>query len=201
MRSQFVDFKGEEAPVPEENQRIRLTKQLLKDALLRLMERKPLADVGVSELCKEAGINHTTFYNHYGNPADLFEETEQEFFREVRERLAEREEGGPVALAEHVETICAYLRENERLAKLVFAGGGDVPESVVLLSGLEPEGDDGPLAAYDAVTRKLLMTYLTHGVYSLVRQWLLEDVDKSPAEMGALAEQVATRGWIGEAAR
>ena len=45
----------------KENQRITLTKRLLKESLVRLMEAKSLQKISVSELCKDAGINRATF--------------------------------------------------------------------------------------------------------------------------------------------
>ena len=49
----------------KENQRITLTKKLLQEGLLRLLETKRLDKISVTELCREAGINRATFYNHY----------------------------------------------------------------------------------------------------------------------------------------
>ena len=43
-------------------------------ALLSLLEKKPFEYVTISELCKEAGVNRSTFYLHYENTADLLKE-------------------------------------------------------------------------------------------------------------------------------
>ena len=55
----------------KENQRIALTKKLLQEGLLRLLEVKTLDKISVTELCRESGINRATFYNHYTSPQDL----------------------------------------------------------------------------------------------------------------------------------
>ena len=47
------------------NQRIALTKRLLQEGLIRLLEKKPLDKNSVTELCGESGINQATFYRHY----------------------------------------------------------------------------------------------------------------------------------------
>ena len=57
-----------------ENQRIMLTKRLLKESLLRLLERKELDKISITELCREAGINRATFYRHYEIPRDILNE-------------------------------------------------------------------------------------------------------------------------------
>lgn len=49
------------------------TDEAVKQALLRLLARKPLSDVSVSELSREAHISRSTFYQHFGNPNDAYD--------------------------------------------------------------------------------------------------------------------------------
>ena len=44
-------------------------------ALMELLRKKPLEYITVSEICKKAGVNRSTFYLHYENIGDLLEET------------------------------------------------------------------------------------------------------------------------------
>jgi AcrR family transcriptional regulator len=41
------------------------TRQALAAALTSLLERKPLEEISVAELCREAGVHRTTFYGHF----------------------------------------------------------------------------------------------------------------------------------------
>lgn len=50
------------------------TEQSIKDALVRLLAVKPLADVTISELAREAHVSRSTFYGHYGNTGDVYNE-------------------------------------------------------------------------------------------------------------------------------
>ena len=61
-----------------ENQRVKLTKRLLRDALLSMMETKQIQQISVRELCEKAEINRSTFYKHYGAPENIFQEIQQE---------------------------------------------------------------------------------------------------------------------------
>jgi AcrR family transcriptional regulator len=184
--------------MPEENQRIRLTKQLLRQALLDLAEEKPVSEIGVTELCRRAGINRTTFYNHYGNPVDVLSDIEQEAYGKISRQLNELADKGELSLAKRVETICTYLRAHERTAKVLFARSESPSEFAMSLFEL-PLGWERQRRRLherlDAETRSLMITYLTHGTYSLVRKWLLEDMEKTPEQMGKLAEDVALNGW------
>ena len=44
-------------------------------ALLSLLEKKPFEYITISEICKKAEINRSTFYLHYENTSDLLKET------------------------------------------------------------------------------------------------------------------------------
>ncbi|MBR3182085.1 MAG: TetR/AcrR family transcriptional regulator [Eggerthellaceae bacterium] len=50
------------------------TEQSIKDALVRLLAAKPLEDVTISELAREAHVSRSTFYGHYGNTNDVYNE-------------------------------------------------------------------------------------------------------------------------------
>lgn len=71
-----------------ENQRVRITKSLLKDSLLTLLQEKNINHISVREICDKAGINRSTFYKYYGSPYDLLKEIEYEFINNTSEILA-----------------------------------------------------------------------------------------------------------------
>lgn len=56
------------------NQRVAISKYLMKEALLKLLKEKSIGKISVSELCKEAEINRTTFYRYYETPRDILQE-------------------------------------------------------------------------------------------------------------------------------
>lgn len=49
------------------------TEGAVKEALLTLLAEKQLADITVSELSRKAHVSRSTFYEHFGNPADVFD--------------------------------------------------------------------------------------------------------------------------------
>lgn len=61
-----------------ENQRVRLTKRLLSESLLSLMEQKAFEQISVVELCNKAGVNRATFYRYYSSPIDILKEIQTE---------------------------------------------------------------------------------------------------------------------------
>ena len=88
-----------------ENQRIRLTKTLLKNALLALLEKKPIERIAVSEICAQAQVNRTTFYKYYGSQYDLLAEIEKDHFEKLEEALSESGGNGEDALYRVLEAL------------------------------------------------------------------------------------------------
>ena len=46
----------------KEDGRVRITRQMIRTALLNLLREKPLQHITVRELCEKASINRGTFY-------------------------------------------------------------------------------------------------------------------------------------------
>ncbi len=61
-----------------EDRRVRKTKRAIREAMIRLMRYKPISDITVTELTREADLDRRTFYLHYDNLYDIIEEIEQE---------------------------------------------------------------------------------------------------------------------------
>lgn len=55
-----------------EDRRTRLTKRLIAKSLIELIKTKPVDQISVSELCRQADINRATFYRYYTMPKDIF---------------------------------------------------------------------------------------------------------------------------------
>lgn len=63
--------------------RIVKTKEALRRALLELLKEKSLDKISISEICRRAKISRGTFYLHYNQIEEVFEE----FFKEITEDL------------------------------------------------------------------------------------------------------------------
>ena len=69
------------------DKRVIKTKQALTEALFDLLETKSIDDVTVTKLCDKAGVNRRTFYIHYSNVDDIFNDYQEELSTEVYHAL------------------------------------------------------------------------------------------------------------------
>lgn len=181
----------------KENQRITLTKRLLKESLLELMKTKNIRKITVSELCKNAGINRATFYNHYDMPSDVLREIGNEMAEEMQSILREKKLYGNSSLQERVETACTYLQDNKQTARLLFQN--NTPESEFAVKLIKGQDDWDNVCAsltdmYGESGKDLLLTLLVHGVYCMITKWLLDEIPKTPEEMGRLISGIRING-------
>lgn len=172
----------------KDNQRIALTKRLLAEGLLRLLQNKPIEKINVSELCEESGINRATFYRHYEQPRDVLFDVDRELIQEVRTMYPQ-----PKSLQEaekYFESILAFFAERSELIKILVQCRLDENFTHVLdefyKTLLELKGEIHGISDLDDDSAKLLSSCLVGGVYFLLRQWLMDDVKKTPKEVAML---------------
>lgn len=80
------------------------TKGDIKRALLAVLKSKPLADVSIAEVAREAGISRTTFYTHYDCLASVYDELVLDFQDDIQ------------TLHEHLD--CVTCRNSQDLVPL-----------------------------------------------------------------------------------
>ena len=184
----------------KENRRVRLTKQMIQDSLIALLGNKPIEKISISELCKLADVNRTTFYNHYGSQYDVLRDVGENIANRIVDSAARELEDTVLTLGAQVSLICCYLREHTAEAKLLLQNftADDALIKEMLLKRLSA-GQNYHLAfaeKYDDDGKRLLLQFLVHGIYNLIRCWLLEEIDKTPEDIGAMAGDIALNGWI-----
>lgn len=171
----------------KENQRVVLTKRLLGEGLLRLLEKKELAKITVTELCRESGINRATFYKYYGCPEDVLAAIKEQFFQKLLALQEQNTVKTPTTYIESLGRICAYFYEHKKLSKHIIQNMDfNISDILEKLS----QGQNGMYEYlennFDSDGVKLASTYIGYGTYSVVRQWLVNDIAKTPKEIEAI---------------
>ena len=101
------------------NIRSQETRERIKHALLQILERQDILDVTVSQLCKVADINRSTFYSHYDSIADTMEELELEIGRNVLESFSQEPstQSNPFSMG-HLTQILLHIQENKNFYRV-----------------------------------------------------------------------------------
>lgn len=181
-----------------ENQRVRITKRLLLEALLSLLEKKHISQVSVTELCAKAGINRATFYKHYGTPNDILSEMSHRYTQEM---LHFQENSSGKSIAQLIEENCVFMYENRQSIRILIKNSMEREMAAQVLMKLFENAPSPPLldmSGFDEQERRLTVAYIANGCYSLLEKWIMEDVQKTPHEIAQLLYRICTGGWLNE---
>jgi len=172
-----------------ENQRVRITKMLLKDALTKLLYEKRIEKISVSELCEKAGINRSTFYKHYGSQMDVYEDMEQDFFDAALQMLTIDNESGRTGIGQFLE----FLKEEyEKVyAIIVIRPDSDFIEKVFNMPALKYFTDKNNDPTYNERQNEYMRIYEYNGGYAVIREWVASGCKEDPTQIEELLLHVS----------
>ena len=182
-----------------ENQRIAVTKRMLKESLLRLLEEKDLDKINVTELCRDAGVNRATFYRHYQIPRDVLIDIEMDLYYDLRKRVDLPKKPEDIRLA--IEVLCRYMEENAKLLRIMLRSNSDT-DFAMFVNSIYAEiwseiSKVGVLQKLSDEDVQLLTLYCAGGSYFVLRQWLLGNVHKSSKQMAEYVYELLSKtDWL-----
>lgn len=174
-----------------ENQRIMLSKRLIKESLTRLLASESIHKISVRMLCEEAGINRSTFYKYYGSQYDVLTEMENDLIGSIRDTLDDRD-NGPGAAARKIQAICSYLERNLAFVRTLVGNNvdPDFPGRLFSLPQIRLMILERLAGRYDGESQEYIYSFLVNGCYSLVQDWLSRNSGKHFNEIALLLEEL-----------
>ena len=166
--------------------RVRRTRQLLHDALERLLETKDFEAISIQEITDAATLNRATFYDHYPDKGTLLRCVVALRFQALLEARGVQFDGScGSALRAIALGVCDYL------AGLTTGQGGDRRpldphlESAVctVVKNLILDGLRGH-TANQAVPLEMAAATMSWAIYGGAREWL-EAADRASSESAA----------------
>lgn len=93
----------------------------LRDALLRLLERKSFDQITVRDICAEAGVHYATFFRHHPGKEALLEHiAAEQIATSVEFTLPIKDAGDDRG---SLDALCAYVDERRALWAVLLNGG------------------------------------------------------------------------------
>ena len=174
--------RGAKVKGQHESRRVRMTKKLMKDALLELLEQQKLVNISVTAICGTADVHRSTFYKYYTDPEDLLNDIEQDFL----DRIPMPPKGfDQQNLEQLLAATTAYfddVKKNKEAYRILFgdsAGNSFAPKLVEhLCSGYLPVGEEA-----DALTDRFIQLYVANGTVGMLREWIEKDFPFSSREI------------------
>ena len=159
--------------------RILRSRQMLMEALAKLLDRKEFNDISVQEIADGATLNRATFYLHYADKSALLQAMTAARFRDLIARRGLSFTDCDGALRAIALGVCDYLAETtgcpSQLTKMPLEGS-----IIPVVEGIFLEGARHH-PAQPGVDPALLGTTAAWAIFGAARRWL-QTPDRIPAE-------------------
>jgi AcrR family transcriptional regulator len=159
--------------------RILRSRQMLMEALLRLLDRKEFDDISIQEIADESSLNRATFYLHYPDKNALLQAMTAARFRDLIARRGLSFTDCDGALRAIALGVCDYLAESascpSQLAKMPLEGS--------IIPAVEAVFEEGAKhhAAAPGTDAKLIATTAAWAIFGAARRWH-QTPNRIPAE-------------------
>ena len=155
------------------DRRVRKTRALLLQGLVKMLETHDIQDISVKELTELVDINRGTFYLHYDDIYDMLHKIEDEMFLEFNEIMEQK----PV--------VTNSLASQGPLLEF-FHFHGDLAFVNRLKDQIEKRTLQVLESAQSDANYKYLCSFIITGCVGVVETWLKESNPQSPEEMAEI---------------
>ena len=156
----------------KDNRRVRMTKKLMKDALLELLEQHPLNRITVTDVCRSADVNRSTFYAYYTDVETLMLEIEDD----VLAQLPDFPEGQDIysddSFLHRLQAFFDYVRANERLFRIMIVVRDNDSFNQRLVRTVTEHYLRGS-GAGDSLAARYTYIYCVSGVIGVIKTWIV----------------------------
>lgn len=174
----------------QEDRRVKLTKKILKEALIELMRTKAINDISIKKVCETADINRSTFYHHYQSPQELYDDIIDDIAVEINSIL-ERNRSGNSTQAQTVAEMLTYVEANRDLFLVILSEKGNISIGEQLnnltTKFIGAESSGSTLSQYCA-------QFISAGVANILWIWLNDENRLPPDKVAELITTIITHG-------
>lgn len=158
------------------NQRTRLSKILLKNALMDLLSEKgSVTKISVRELCERADLNRSTFYAHYSEPKELLEEVEAELLDATREHLQKIGAENDIGAHRYLLSFLIYIKENDKPFRTLLINAGDPEFRSKFMQQSIIQFVENLDIAFPKEQEQYIYSYILNGSTGVIIQWMRSD--------------------------
>lgn len=175
------------------DRRVKYTKMVLRESLIKLLQKKPISRITVKELCDLADINRATFYTHYADQFDLLRKISDEFIADITSYVYSGLKEGESGLMQMITIIFEYIDKNSELCRVLLGMNVDIDIQTYVMQIIKErivlEWRKKKLV--DQSTVDYIYTYVATGCIGVIRKWLYDGDPRTPGEMAALITKLA----------
>lgn len=168
-----------------DGRRVRMTKTLLKNALIDIMKTKSIHLVSIKEICEEADVNRSTFYRHYNTQYDLYDEIIEDIANDI---------GGiyqnDFTTVDFLTKVLEYVESKRDTFLVILSDNGKLSlgEAFVLFTGRFIDHEN----ASELMT--YVMEFIAAGFTSTVWSWLKKENRRPAGDVARMLHNLMMNG-------
>ena len=176
--------------------RVKKTKKGIHEALLRLLMNKPLSQIKITELCKEATINRGTFYFHYKDIEDVFSEFFEEIIQDLKASYNEpykvlgKNNFSIQRLNPDIVRIFHHIKKYEDFYKIVFSNNVSSNYYFMLFDEIRSNLISDENNRHQKVINKYFYSYQANAIIGMIIDWYRNDFEESVEEMNVYLMEI-----------
>lgn len=167
-----------------EDRRTIKTKRAIRNTFISLLREKPLNKITVSEISEKADLGRGTFYLHYKDVYDLYEQMEDKLYMGLGEIV-----DASYAKNEHMDikvlsqTILEYVSANKEAFQL-FTFSENYGKLLHKLRVLFCEKIfEYRKEKHISLQERIDIIFLVSGITGIIEEWLADDIDISQEQL------------------
>ena len=172
-----------------ENRRVQMTKRLMKDALMELLEEHELVNISVTAICEAADVHRSTFYKYYKDQSELLRDLEQSYLDQVPTPFGDADQLDEEQILAQSTAFFDFVKRNKGAFRVLLgeSTSSDFAARLIdlLCSGLSSDSDD-PSTRYANL-------YIANGTVGLLREWVCADFPISSSELAQMMFQFSVK--------
>ena len=178
------------------DRRVKYTKMVLRNALIKLLETKPISRITIKEICEEADINRTTYYAHYTDQFDQLKQIEGEFIEMITARLKGFRPTEDTDIIRMVTEMFCFIDQNRPLCRVLLGGNGniDFQETFISVVGDYIIAAWTPMLELGRGTAEYVMRFIATGCIGIVTRWLADPSGPTVSELAEIIVAMTNRG-------
>ena len=176
------------------DRRIKYTKTVIKDTIIKLLQEKDIKKITVSEICKIADINRATFYRYYLDVYDLLDKIKDDLIEELRAAVTD---SSNYTVSIFAKDLLKVLLDNKELVKILFKTDNNV---YFLYDFLEVAYDkckerwQNDLKNINEEDIDYATLFIFNGALGIINYWVNNDFDKGIDELAEIIEKLSYFG-------
>lgn len=157
--------------------RVIKTKKALHQAFIELINEKNFENISITDICKKAQVNRGTFYGHYVQKEDLFNEVMEEIMNDLLKAYFEPYFHQPTlnnnTLKSETIGIFQHVWEYKKFYQVVFSSNSPIKLHNIFCGKMkELMKEDTAQYEHQEVDIDLYTSYQTYAIVGMIVEWV-----------------------------